>query len=117
MPSRSTSRSRPNDPDSILTLTRRLLHLRREHPVLNAGDFEAFGPTPAGTYAFRRTRPGGRLTVALNLTAEPRLVPAVLHGRVLIGTHLDRDGVEDSGDIELRPHEAVVIEHGVARSG
>src|SRR4026207_967728 len=59
------------DPDSILTLTRRLIALRREHPVLHLGNFEPFGPTPDGTFAFRRVSADGRLTVALNLTGEP----------------------------------------------
>ena len=60
------------DPDSLLTLTRRLLRLRREHPLLSGGGFEAFGPTPDGTFAFRRTGADGRLAVVLNLTAEER---------------------------------------------
>jgi alpha-glucosidase len=98
------------DPDSILTLTRDLLRLRKEHPVLHRGDFERFGPTPEGTFAFRRTGPEGGLTVALNLTAETRHVPGVGPGRVLIGTHRDRDGARSARDLELRPNEAVVVE-------
>ena len=82
------------DLDSILTLTRDLLRLRKEHPVLHRGDFERFGPTPDGTFAFRRIGADGRLNVVLNLTAEPRTIPDAGPGRVLIGTHRDRD--EDS---------------------
>jgi alpha-glucosidase len=98
------------DPDSILTLTRRLIELRRKHPVLRLGDFETFGPTPDGTYAFRRLSAEGRLVIALNLTGEPRSVPGAGAGRVLIGTHRDRDGASVAVDLELRPNEAVVIE-------
>ena len=98
-----------DDPDSLLNLTRRLLALRREHPTLQAGDFESFGPTPEGAYAFRRVLDGNRLTVAVNLTGEPRSVPAG-GGRVLIGTHRDRDGAQLADEIELRPNEGVVIE-------
>lgn len=98
------------DPDSILTLTRRLLQLRREHPVLRIGDFERFGPTPDGTFAFRRISVDGQLTIALNLTGEPRRVPGGGPGRVLIGTERDRDGAWVEADVELRPNEAVVIE-------
>jgi glycosidase len=98
------------DPDSILTLTRRLIELRREHPVLHAGEFEPFGPTPDGTFAFRRASPLGQLTIALNLTGEDRSVPGAGPGRVLIGTHRDRDGTEEPTDIQLRPNEAVVVE-------
>ena len=99
------------DPDSILTLTRRLIRLRREHPVLNLGDFERFGPTPDGTFAFRRISTDGQLTVALNLTDQERAVPGAGPGRVLIGTHRDRDGSSAATDIVLRPNEAVVVEH------
>src|SRR5688500_5183541 len=90
------------DPDSILTLTRRLIELRRDHPILHAGDFEAFGPTPDGTFAFRRVSPLGQLAIALNLTGEDRSVSGAGPGRVLIGTHRERDGTEDATDIDLQ---------------
>ena len=98
------------DTGSTLTLTRDLLRLRREHPVLLRGDFERFGPTPDGTFAFRRIGPEGMLNVVLNLTAEARTVPDGGPGRVLIGTHRDRDGSTTGRSLELRPHEAVVLE-------
>ena len=98
------------DPDSILTLTRRLIQLRREHPVLNLGDFESFGPTPEGTYAFRRVSADGRLTIALNMTGDGRSVRGVGPGRVLIGTHRERDGASVDGAVDLRPNEALIVE-------
>ena len=98
------------DPDSLLTLTRDLLRLRKKHPALHHGDFERFGPTPEGTFAYRRIGAESRLMVALNLTAEERIVPAGGPGRVLIGTHRDRDGADVGGAIDLRPNEALVVE-------
>ena len=98
------------DPDSILTLTRRLIRLRREHPVLHVGDFERFGPTPDGTFAFRRISADGQLTVVLNLTDELRRVPGAGPGRVLVGTHRDREDADVDGSVELRPNEALVVE-------
>ena len=98
------------DPDSLLTLTRRLLRLRREHPVLHTGDFDRFGPTPDDTFAFRRVSSSGQLTVVLNLSGEARSVPGAGPGRVLIGTHRDRDGAAVDETVELRPNEAVVVE-------
>ncbi len=81
------------DPDSILTLTRRLI----------AASPRASRPAPRRLRALRpnaRTARSpsdgsaaeGRLTVALNLTGEPRSVPGAGPGRVLIGTHRERDG-------------------------
>jgi len=99
------------DPASLLTLTRDLLRLRREHPVLRLGDFESFGPTPDGTYAFRRVSRDGRLTVVVNLTSDPRDVAAGA-GRVLISTERDRDGAAVEPTIQLRPNEALVVEAG-----
>lgn len=98
------------DPDSILTLTRDLLRLRKEHPVLHRGDFEPFGPTPDGTFAFRRIGVDGRLAVVLNLTAEPRAIPDGGPGRVIIGTHRDRDGAAVERVVDLRANEAIVVE-------
>ena len=99
------------DPDSVLSLTRRLIELRREHPVLRLGDFERFGPTPNGTFAFGRVSADGRLTVVLNLTGDERMVPGAGPGRVLIGTHRHRDGSSIAADFALGPNEALVIEH------
>lgn len=98
------------DPDSLLSLTRRLIALRREHPILHVGDFERFGPTPDGTFAFRRIGTGGQLTIALNLTDVPRSVPGAGPGRVLVGTHRDRDGAPIAPRVELRPNEGLVVE-------
>jgi alpha-glucosidase len=98
------------DPDSILTLTRDLLRLRREHPVLHRGNFEPFGPTPEGVFAFRRIGSEGRLSVVLNLTGESRLVPGAGPGRILVGTHRDRDGSGVDQTVELQPNEAIVVE-------
>ena len=100
------------DPDSVLTLTRRLIALRREHPVLHVGDFEAFGPTPDGTFAFRRVSADRQLTIVLNLTGEVRSVPGTGPGHVVIGTHRDRDDRKVDATVELRPNEGLVIEAG-----
>jgi glycosidase len=97
------------DPQSLLSLTRRLIALRREHPVLRTGDFERFGPTPEGTFAFRRVGPAGQLNVVLNLTDAPREVPGAGPGRILVGSHRDREGSATTRNVELRPNEALVV--------
>jgi alpha-glucosidase len=99
-----------DDPSSLLVLTRDLLRLRREHPTLHRGDFERFGPTPDGTFAFRRIGGGRAVNVLLNLTDAPRAIPDGGPGRVLIGTHRARDGEPVERVAELRPNEALVVE-------
>lgn len=98
------------DPDSLLTLTRRLIELRRRHAALHVGDFEPFGPTPDGTFAFRRTTAGDGVAVVLNLTHEPRRIAGAGPGRVLVGTHRDREGEPVDDLVELRPNEALVVD-------
>ena len=97
------------DPDSILSLTRHLIALRREHPALAVGDFDRFGPTPDGTYAFRRVAGTDAVAVLLNLTADERRILGAGRGRVLAGTHRDREGSQVDRDVQLRPNEALVI--------
>lgn len=98
------------DPDSLLSLTRRLVELRRSHPALAVGDFVTFGETPDGSYAFRRVAAASAVTVALNLTGAPVTIPGVESGRVLIGTHRSREGEAVGGALALGPNEAVVVE-------
>ncbi|MEU9704547.1 glycoside hydrolase family 13 protein [Streptomyces sp. NPDC047981] len=70
------------DPGSVLTLYRRALRLRREHPALGAGDaVEWLDGLPEGVLAFRR-RPargdggeGGDILVTLNTTAGELALP------------------------------------------
>jgi alpha-glucosidase len=92
-----------NDPDSILTLTRDLIALRKERRLLT-GAYELV-EAPAGVWAFRRE--GGAL-VAANLGATPVALEGV-HGAIVIGTDRGRDEEVLDGALELGPREAVVL--------
>ena len=98
------------DPDSLLSLSRRLIALRRSHPALAVGRFVPFGRTPDGTYAFRRVAGDVALTVALNLTDAPVTIAGVNGGTVLIGTDRSRDGAAVTADLPLAGNEALVVE-------
>jgi alpha-glucosidase len=100
------------DPDSLLSLSRRLIALRRSHPSLAVGRFVPFGPTPDGSYAFRRIAGDVALTIALNLTDAPVTLAGVNGGTVLIGTDRSRDGAVVGGDLPLAANEALVVEEG-----
>jgi alpha-glucosidase len=88
------------DAGSILTLYRRLISLRRAEEALAVGPMQLVD-APPGVIAFRR---GQRFVVALNLTPEER--PIDLRGRIVLSTHLDREGeiVE-----RLRADEGVIV--------
>jgi alpha-glucosidase len=98
-----------HDPNSLLVLTRDLIRLRREHPVLRAGDHVPL-TTPEGTFGFRRVAGDGAVTVVANLTGAPITVPDAGAGRVIAGTHRDREGARVRSAVDLRPDEAMVID-------
>jgi alpha-glucosidase len=101
------------DPTSMLSLTRRLLELRRDHPALADGDLELLDGTPDGVLAYRRAAGDARILVVLNLTDAPATMGRIgTDGRVLIGTHPGRVGAAVGGALRLRPNEAVVVEEG-----
>jgi alpha-glucosidase len=104
-----------DDPGSMLTLSRRLLRLRREHPALAEGFHRSLEGTPHGTFCFMRSVDGDRgpaVLVALNLTGGPRDVTIGRGaGRVLEATHPDRIGsTVDTAGLDLRPDEGLVVE-------
>jgi glycosidase len=108
-----------DDAASLLSMTRRLIRLRREHPALAEGVHRSVDAAPDGTFCFVRSTNGdgtsSAVLVALNLTAEPRhLVLELGGGRVLDGTHADRpDQQVDTAALELRADEGLVIELSV----
>jgi alpha-glucosidase len=102
--------SQSTDPSSILTLYHRLTALRREHAALAHGDYEPLAMT-GDLLAYIRKLGTQRFLIALNLGNDPHAVSfeAATRGRIVISTHLDRDGEIMDGDLNLRANEAVVI--------
>jgi alpha-glucosidase len=97
-----------DDPQSMLSLYRQLLQLRRHDAVLAHGTY-ASGHRDERVVVFRREFEGQQRIVALNFTPDPQPVAlAGAGGQVLLSTHVDRaDAV--SGDVQLRPDEGVII--------
>lgn len=91
------------DPESMLTLVRTLLVVRKETKALLEGDYQSY-KAPQGVFAYLR---GGEVLVALNFTHEPKPLP-VPGGEILLSSHLDRYGNVGS-TLELRPDEAVIL--------
>jgi alpha-glucosidase len=86
----STVEAQLEDEDSTLSLYRRAIQLRQEHPAVRGTSIEWFG-SPAGCFAFRR--PEGRLTCALNTSPKPVPLPpgeVLLSSGPLLG-HLPKD--------------------------
>ncbi|MCU1392165.1 MAG: putative glycosyl hydrolase, family 13 [Ilumatobacteraceae bacterium] len=98
------------EPDSILNLYRRLLHVRRDHAALQTGAFEMIDRTD-DVLAYRRRSPihGDARTyvVALNLGDGPAEVPEIEGAQVLVST-VAWDATAPASST-LAEHAAVVV--------
>lgn len=107
--------SERDDPDSMLSLYRRLIELRRGEPALEVGRFEPAEAEGDVLAYFRRSRAGeSDFLIALNLGPDPHVLsdalpPEGAGGTIVLSTHQDRAGDHVSGDLHLRPDEGVVV--------
>lgn len=100
------------DPDSMLSLTRRLLRLRREEPALAIGDYQGL-PCDDQCLAYQRSYEGRRLLVMMNFSEGPRrlpLPPAMGRARLLLSSDPHRSPEPFDAVIELQGAEGVVLE-------
>ncbi|HXG39812.1 MAG TPA: alpha-amylase family glycosyl hydrolase [Candidatus Limnocylindrales bacterium] len=101
-----------DDPRSLLSLTRRLLELRKRHPALASGSYRGVDGPP-GTVCFVRTPPAGpEALVALNLGTEAVRVPlGGRGGRIVLSTECDRtDEPVGPEELVLRADEGCIVE-------
>jgi alpha-glucosidase len=96
-------------PCSMLSLTRRLLALRRARPALVGGSYRAVEDVPEDCLVYTREADGQRLLTALNFAEDERAV-AVPPASLLVSTHLDREGPVEPGRLWLRPTEGCLLE-------
>ena len=99
------------DGTSFLSLYRQLIALRGSELALQLGSYRTIYARE-DAWLFLRELDDERILVALNMGGEPTAVAFTsgpILGRHLLSTHLDRDGEEASGSIDLRSHEGVVV--------
>lgn len=99
------------DGQSILSLYRALIKLRKQTPALVSG---AYVPLAAEgeLLLYKRQDDKGSLLVALNLGDEPVSVRSGtigLSGEILLSTSMDRKGEAIGETLELRGNEAVIV--------
>jgi alpha-glucosidase len=92
-----------DDPDSVLTLVRDLIAVRRTDQSGRVAGYEQLSVDDQ-SWVYR----SGDLTVAANLSDEPAEVP-VPAGEVLRATTLARPGTGSGGPLTLRPWEGLVM--------
>jgi alpha-glucosidase len=105
-----------NDPASVLATYRRLIELRRHSEALRAGTLRVVENDTGDVLAWSREAPGERILVVVNFADAPRET-RVADGdgttyRALVGSHLDPVSPTPSGELSLRPLEAVVLRAG-----
>ena len=95
--------ARRQDRDSMLSLYRRLIALRKRHPALIRGGYRSES-APDDVFAYRRTDPDGNVLIALNFAADERRLP--FGGELLLSSDPQR---APSSALRLGPHEGVVL--------
>lgn len=97
-------------PDSMLSLYRALLRLRRVEPALSVGAFKAVAATES-VLAYERHQAGRRLLVALNMTDRTqRLRIEANRARVVLSTNLGQAAGQAGGIADLSPNEGRILE-------
>jgi oligo-1,6-glucosidase len=100
------------DPDSVLSHYRRLIRLRREHPVIVYGRYRLILADHEEIYAFTRTLGEERLLVVLNFFAGTPVFDATAEvaadGAELLIANMPVDPDERALQFVMRPYEARV---------
>ncbi len=99
-----------NDPYSVFSYYKKLIHLRHEHPIIVYGDYEMLVPQDERVFAYTRKLENKRLLVVCNFTKtsmEFEMPDDFVHSnsKILVSNY----ATTDFGDcIVLRPYEARV---------
>jgi alpha-glucosidase len=105
-----------DDARSLLSLTHRILALRRRSPALSVGSYAPVGDVPADVFAYLRTEGSERYLVALNFADDARSLslasPGSLRATLALSTCLDREGPLALDRLVLRGHEGCVARLG-----
>jgi alpha-glucosidase len=101
-----------DDPNSMLTLYRRLIGLRRGEAALEVGSFEPVeSDGDVLAYIRRASGTGSDFLIALNFGSQAQVVerPTKIAATIALSTYLDRAGARIDGDLHLRPDEGVLV--------
>jgi alpha-glucosidase len=98
-------------PGSMLTLSRRLLELRRAEPALNSGRYIPVPNVPDDCLAYIRERGTQRYLILLNFSSTPLRIALPEWGtsQIAISTNPARKGVVDLREFELAANEGCIV--------
>ena len=100
------------DPHSQLSLTRRLIALRRSTPALTTGSYHPIEGGPDDCFVYLRQSSDQRYLIAMNFSSHEQSVKLseMGNGRIVLSTYLDREEPIDLALLHLRSDEGCVIE-------
>ena len=98
-----------NDPRSMLSLTRRLLALRRTTAALHSGSYQTVKHPHDTCLVFMRQQDSERWLVALNFAASDQTLSIGGTGQIVLSTELDREEAVNLGALQLRAYEGCII--------
>lgn len=102
------AKSQIENPDSIYSYYKKLIHLRRENNIMVHGDFTLLLPESDEIFAYRRTLEGKSLYVYCNFTGRTVACHRTLREKdILISNYKDVDCNV------LRPYEAMMYEESI----
>jgi alpha-glucosidase len=99
-----------NQEDSLLSLYRRMIELRRSEPALAVGAYRSL-PATGDVLAYIRQNAGSN-SFLIVLNFGPSCAPFTAHdisGKVVLSSYLDRANQIIEGPIELRPQEGIIV--------
>src|ERR1700710_1816776 len=99
------------DKQSIFSLYRALIRLRKETSALVTGSYEPIA-AEGDILLYRRRDNDGGVVIALNLGGEPVSITSSsigYGGDILLSTFLDREGGTLEGTLDLRGNEGVIV--------
>ncbi len=99
------------DPDSIFHTYKRLIALRKEHPIVAWGSYELIEDVPEQLFLYLRRHEGRTWAIAANFggTALSASVSRLGRSESVIVSNYDRSEA-DFAQLELRPYEACAVE-------
>ncbi|WP_047982712.1 glycoside hydrolase family 13 protein [Ornithinibacillus contaminans] len=99
-----------NDPDSIYHYYRKLIQLRKTHPIIVYGAYQLLDEENEHIYSYLRAYENQRLLVVTNFSGKEvnyKIPNELTTGEILVGNYADIPA-EDEGRMVLRPYEARV---------
>lgn len=101
-----------NDPTSLLTFYKNLIHVRKQSPALLTGEYRPLHEKARAYFAFLREAPEQTVLVVLNYSAKPRTIQFELEdiqtASVLFSTH-PTEAIKTLSSLRLPPYGIMLL--------